>query len=390
MSWLHQTVGLRDGVAADRPILVYFPGVSWDAIPGTDRRLVEHLAGCATVLWVEPPHSMLHLVRSNGWRGLRRVLDQPTPGVLRLLVPGPPGVTRPLVRDVARRRTERGVRRVLRAVDARVDGVIMSSPDGRLGSIPADRRFYYATDDFVAGAVLMGGSRAAAQRAEALNAAAADVVLTVSEDLATKFAGSARRIVVLPNGCEPAHYADVDSRVAPHDVGDARPVAGVVGQLNERLSLELLEAVADRGVHLLLVGPRTERDAQFGRRLDALVGRPNVTWVGAKSFHELPDYVSVIDVGLTPYADTAFNRASFPLKTLEYLCAGRAVVASDLPATRWLDTPLVEVTQSPENFAEAVVNLLDAGGKPMLRAERRAFAQRHSWAARAEELIRLL
>jgi teichuronic acid biosynthesis glycosyltransferase TuaH len=390
MSLLRQAVVLHGGVAVDKPVLVYLPGVSWDAVPGTDRRLVEHLAERATVLWVEPPQSMLRRFRSRGWQGLRRVLDQPTPGVLRLLVPGPPGVTRPLVRDVARRRTLGGLRRVLQGLVAHPRAVITSRPDGLLGSIPADLRMYYATDDFVAGAALMGSSPVAVARAEAADAAAADVVLTVSADLAAKFAGSARRVVVLPNGCEPAHYADVDLRVAPRDVDAARPVAGVVGQLNERLSLDLLDAVADRGVQLLLVGPRTDRDPEFGRRLTALCGRPNVTWVGAKPFDALPDYLRAIDVGLTPYADTAFNRASFPLKTLEYLCAGRAVVASDLPANSWLDTPLITVAQSAAEFADAVVRLLDAGGEPALRGQRRAFAQRHSWAARAEQLMRLV
>ena len=62
-----------------------------------------------------------------------------------------------------------------------------------------------------------------------------------------------------------------------------------------------------------------------------------------RQFQELPSYLRVIDVGLTPYSQSDFNRASFPLKTLEYLAAGRPVVASDLPANRWLDTSHVSI-----------------------------------------------
>ena len=61
---------------------------------------------------------------------------------------------------------------------------------------------------------------------------------------------------------------------------------------------------------LLLVGPR---QATFEiAKLDRLLASPNVQWVGAKNFQELPSYLRVIDVGLTPYSQSDFNRASFP------------------------------------------------------------------------------
>ena len=58
-----------------------------------------------------------------------------------------------------------------------------------------------------------------------------------------------------------------------------------------------------------------------------------------------------------PYRDTPFNRGSFPLKTLEYLAAGRAVVATDLPAIRWLNTDLISVATTPAAFADHVARL---------------------------------
>ena len=52
-----------------------------------------------------------------------------------------------------------------------------------------------------------------------------------------------------------------------------------------------------------------------------------------------------------PYGRTEFNKHSFPMKTLEYLSAGRPVVATSLPAIRWLDTDLVPLADTPEAFA---------------------------------------
>ncbi len=113
----------------------------------------------------------------------------------------------------------------------------------------------------------------------------------------------------------------------------------------------------DSGLSLLMVGPRDPRWEP--ERFERLIASPHAQWVGLKPFEALPGYLRLIDVGITPYQDTAFNRASFPLKTLEYLAAGRGAVSSDLPATRWLQTDLVQVASGPAAFAAAV---LDGGG----------------------------
>jgi teichuronic acid biosynthesis glycosyltransferase TuaH len=112
--------------------------------------------------------------------------------------------------------------------------------------------------------------------------------------------------------------------------------------------------------------------------------------VGRKDFDEMPSYYRVIDVGLTPYAQSEFNRASFPLKTLEYLAAGRPVVGSDLPAHRWLDTPHVTIARAPDECAMQTQALLDTPRTPEAVRSRRAFAAGHSWEERTSEIVQLL
>jgi teichuronic acid biosynthesis glycosyltransferase TuaH len=256
--------------------------------------------------------------------------------------------------------------------------------------MPGRKRLYFLTDDFVAGAGLMGLSPAEVRLLNTQNIAAADVVLVISPELSQQVAGQARHLVVLPNGCDVDVFAEVGSLPLPDDVALAGPIAGVVGQLNERLDLGYLAEIADRGVSLLLVGPRRDREAAFGAELDALLLRPNVQWIGQRPAAEIPAYLSAIDVGLTPYADSQFNRASFPLKTLEYLAAGRAVVSTDLPAVRWLATDLIEVGRTPADFADRVQRLLAEPHTAPARERRRAFARVHSWESRAETLAALL
>jgi teichuronic acid biosynthesis glycosyltransferase TuaH len=158
--------------------------------------------------------------------------------------------------------------------------------------------------------------------------------------------------------------------------------------MSERIDLAMLEAVASTGVSLLLVGPcQPKFDLS---KLHRLLEFPNVQRVGEKSFDEMPSYHRVIDVGLTPYAQSDFNSASFPLKTLEYLAAGRPVVASDLPAHRWLDTPHVKIVRTPEECASQTRILLDAPRTAQAMSSRRAFAAGHSWEVRTSEIVQLL
>ncbi|MDQ6738935.1 MAG: glycosyltransferase [Actinomycetota bacterium] len=163
-----------------------------------------------------------------------------------------------------------------------------------------------------------------------------------------------------------------------------------MGQLNERLDMDILDAAAATSVPITVVGPRVDRDPEFSFRLSAFLSHPNVTWVGQLPTEELGPYIATASLGITPYADSEFNRSSFPLKTLEYLAGGLRVVATDLPAVRWLSTELITVAFGPEDFAAKVLAAARApqGNSEGLR--RQAFASAHSWQARAASLLDLV
>ena len=257
-----------------------------------------------------------------------------------------------------------------------------------LDAVPAGRRVFYGTDDFVAGAKLMGTDARWLEASTRRQLERADVVIAISPELRETWSEQRSDIAVIPNGCDAAAFAAADVAPLPADVTLPGPIAGFVGHMSERIDLEMLEAVADSGVSLLLVGPR--QPTFEIAKMDALFARPNVQWVGAKPFAELPSYLRVIDVGLTPYRSSAFNRASVPLKTLEYLAAGRPVVASDLPAHRRLDPHHVTLAATPAEFAARVAERLAAPARPEDAAARRALGAEHSWAARTADIARLV
>lgn len=364
----------------DGPLVVWLAGVDHDAVEGTEHRLVDELSRRLPVLWVDPPTSALRHLRDPG--AAPRGLTRTGPGRWRLHVVGPPGVTRPVVADVARARQAEAVRRAVAGLGATSAVAVLGAPWADASSLPVTGTVFLCTDDFVAGAELLGVDRDAVRRQLDRTMAVADVVLAVSPTLVRTLGGPTPRIRLFPNGCSPAHPADPDR---PGGAGAPGP-AVLVGQLNDRIDVDLLHAVADRGVPLVLVGPRLEQEAHTRAGLDRLVDRPLVTWTGRVPQQEVARHLAAAGVGLTPYRDTAFNRASFPLKTLEYLASGVRVVSTDLPASRWLDTPAVDVAGSAEEFAELAARRAREGRTPTWEATCRDVAARHSWAARADEL----
>ena len=168
------------------------------------------------------------------------------------------------------------------------------------------------------------------------------------------------------------------------------PLVGLVGTINDRLDVQLVLDLARTGVSLLIVGPRREQLAETRQALDELIAMPNVEHVGRVSYSELPAYLAAIRVGITPYLDTSFNRASSPLKTLEYLAAGRPVVSTDLPASRWLNTELVAVADDAEEFVRFVHDQLSAPLLPEVADACRAIAGAHSWHSRAAAMNAVL
>jgi teichuronic acid biosynthesis glycosyltransferase TuaH len=371
-------------------LVIMAPGNAWDGHRLGQHHLATHLSERVRVLWVDPSISFLTPLNDPAAaRALREDrLREVAPNIVRLSPVTVPGVTRPVLRDVARSQARRAVRRAVAALGGTVHSTIVASLNDMLDVVPSAQRVFFGTDDYVAGASLMGTDPRWLERIEQRQLAKADVVVAISPTLRDRWSTTRPDTHLVPNGCRAEHLATVDRAPWPDDVVLPAPIAGFVGYISDRIDLEMLEAVADSGASVLLVGPRSPTFEIA--KLDALLARPNVQWVGPKPFDALPSYLRAIDVGLTPYRQSAFNHASFPLKTLEYLAAGRPAVVSDLPAHRWLGTRHIRIADTHESFAQHVRALLAVPGSPADAAARRSFAAGHSWSARADEVARLL
>lgn len=346
--------------------------------------MAEALSAHHPVLFVDPSRSSRHGVGLD----LSPTLSEVGDNLWHLKGVAVPAHTRTAMGPLMAHLVGRATTRALDTIGAGLPvATLLQTPQTPvLGQVPADVKVYWATDDFTAGAALMGVDPSAMATAEARSAADADLVVAVSEPLAGRWIAHGKEATVIPTGVDVPPLSSLEVNRAPTSLQE--PAVGVFGTLSPRLDFGILKAIADRGISTLLVGPavfRHDRD-----RFDAFVDLSNVEWVGQQPHHALPSFYATISVGIVPYVDSDFNRASAPLKAMEYLAMGKAVVSTPLPAIERLDSPDIAFSADPENFAGVVAERLS---RPITQADidrRRDQMRQHDWTNRALDLLRVI
>jgi beta-glucosidase/6-phospho-beta-glucosidase/beta-galactosidase/glycosyltransferase involved in cell wall biosynthesis len=181
--------------------------------------------------------------------------------------------------------------------------------------------------------------------------ASADVVFAGGRSLHRSVTRVRSDAHLYPSGVDTAHYAE--SRRLRRDRASARPVAGYVGVLDERLDLELIAALAaalpDWTVRI--VGPVAKI------RPESLPQAPNLEYPGMASYDELPAVMADFDVALMPFALNEATRSISPTKTLEYLAAGLPVVSTRVPDVVADYPGVVCLADTAADFARACVEV---------------------------------
>jgi teichuronic acid biosynthesis glycosyltransferase TuaH len=383
-------------IDGDRHV-IWLSGQSWDCVSGSDRNMAVALSRNARVLWVDAPVSPTSLTQSRAdFPVLRPKTFELSDRITRLSPLALPGLTRPMVRATTPFLARAQVKWAIHHLGCTPSAVVMGYLGDMLGSWGEGVvNVLYGTDDWVAGAELTGMSVRHLRARERRALASADVLVAVTQQLAARWARLGASARVIPNGCWPD---EGETPQVPESVADLpRPVIGLVGYLGDRVDIEVLLEIADAGYSLLLVGAK---DRHWERqRFRELTSRPHVRHVGGVPSTEVRAYMSALDVGITPYQDTEFNRASFPLKTLEYLAAGIPAVSANLPAARWLrddlgmgkdessDGRILMLADHAGDYISAIGTLMDEREELSADSISKscvAFAEKHSWLHRAE------
>ncbi|MSP00084.1 MAG: glycosyltransferase [Acetobacteraceae bacterium] len=202
--------------------------------------------------------------------------------------------------------------------------------------------------------------------------------VVVTSDFLGEIVGKQRPFTTIRNGVDVKYFAERPTGI--HEPA-GRPVIGYYGAISEWFDMDLVVHCARRHPkwHFVLIGAIDCCDISEISKL------PNVELLGEKPYHELTRYLYSFDVCLIPFKIVDLTRATNPVKIYEYLCAGKPVVATDMPELRRLPPGMVSVASTPAEFEKAIAANLRRKDPALIR-RRQLWAGRHSWTARARKL----
>jgi len=221
--------------------------------------------------------------------------------------------------------------------------------------------------------------------------ARADLVFTGGYSLYEAKRALHPRVYPFPSGVDAAHFAQArdglpdpaDQAAIPH------PRLGFYGVLDERLDLDLIAGVADARPEWrqVIVGPVAPH------KFDAVLlpHRPNIHYLGMKSYDELPAYLAGWDVATMPFARNNATRYISPTKTPEYLAAGKPVVSTSIRdvVRPYGEQGLARIADTPAEVVAAVETAMGEDTSRRLR-EADAFLVGLSWDRTWADMDRLI
>jgi len=205
-----------------------------------------------------------------------------------------------------------------------------------------------------------------------------DVVFTGGQSLYEAKRTRHANVHAFPSSVDVAHFATARTYTGepPDHQSIGRPRIGFFGVIDERMDYDLLRGVAAArpSWHLVLVGPTAKIDPA------TLPRAANIHYLGAKSYAELPQYISCWDVAMLPFARNEATRFISPTKTPEYLAAGRPVVSTSIRdvVRPYGQQGLARIADTPEDFVAAIEAALEEDANDRLVAAD-AFLTHTSW-----------
>jgi glycosyltransferase involved in cell wall biosynthesis len=156
----------------------------------------------------------------------------------------------------------------------------------------------------------------------------ADIVFTGGSSLFEAKKDRHDNIHCFPSSVDRVHFLKARARqFDPADQEDLpKPRLGFYGVIDERFDSELLDKVAEMRPHwsFVMVGPVVKISEED------LPKRPNIHYLGSKTYDQLPAYLSGWDVALMPFAMNESTLFISPTKTPEYLAGGKPVVSTPI------------------------------------------------------------
>lgn len=178
-------------------------------------------------------------------------------------------------------------------------------------------------------------------------------------------------------GVEVEHFGQAldDDTPVPAELRNLpKPVVGWFGVIDERVDYRLLSEMAEIRPDwaFVMVGPLAKVDPAD------LPQAPNLHWMGARPYADLPSWCKGFDVCMMCFALNEATEYINPTKALEYLATGRPVVSTPVAEVVRHYSDLVDIGRSAQDFVNSIERTL---AQPDLDRVNRglAMAASNSW-----------
>src|ERR1051325_7070755 len=206
-----------------------------------------------------------------------------------------------------------------------------------------------------------------------------DLVFTGGQSLYEAKRHQHHAVHAFPSSIDAAHFGQ--ARNFAGDPADQKhippPRFGFFGVIDERFDIQLLDAVASKRPdwQFVMIGPTVKIDPA------TLPRHPNIHYLGAKKYEELPHYRAGWAVALLFFARNESTRFISPTKTPEYLAAGKPVISTSIRdvVRPYGELNLVEITDTPDEFIRAAEKILASSAQEEWLTKVDSFLKEISW-----------
>ncbi len=368
--------------------------IGWETAWYSKHHLMLELAKRNEVLFVEPPREWRYILKQYGPVGFlssrARQRQGPQPN-LKIYRP----VSMPLRSRLNAASTfdtrlfVKGIRRLLRNTDQNRLVLFLGNAWNTclLDAFPdAACTVYHCSDNF--SAHFSGEFRDKFGRREQEMIRRVDLAVSVSEQTQEYCISFNPESHMINHGVDPSRLNT--SAAQPEDIAHIpHPRIGFVGRIDRVKDFALLKSVVSQrpDYSFVMVGPV---DDDVVSEVRVLEESENCFILGRREWADVPAYLNAMDICIMPYAGNDWTKAiSCPLKLVEYLAAGKPVVAQGIR----LDARLAEgvaVTDTPADFCKELDTALERMTKSDTGEKIRSLVAGWTWEARADELGHLI
>lgn len=213
----------------------------------------------------------------------------------------------------------------------------------------------------------------------------ANLVFTNCESVKDSFVELNNNITIVPNGSEIFKKTTTWSK--PEELEHINnPIIGYVGNLSDRIDLELLKYIATNNPawNIVLVGS-AHRNAQIFE----LAEYKNIYLLGVKPYDEALSFIKHFDVAIIPHLNNKLTKNMNPLKLYVYFSAGVPIVSTEIANIEEFSGS-ISVANNPQDFVKCIQQALEHKNTYINHDTRNSLLQKIDWQSRVENILNKL